>query len=101
MDAFQTLADKVSGHAVTDLGAFATEYVNAFARGYNYAFGIAAGAMVISMLVYIIFNKLLPSVEKVVAKDVNKESKAKGNLVSFLLAAGLMATTSVYLPGNG
>ncbi len=95
MDAFQTLANKVSGQAVTDLGAFATEYINAFARGYNYAFGIAAGAMVVSMLVYIIFNKLLPSVDKVVAKETSKDGKAKGNLVSFLLAAGLMVTTSV------
>ena len=95
MDAFQALANKVSGQAVTDLGAFATEYINAFARGYNYAFGIAAGAMVVSMLVYIIFNKLLPSVDKVVAKEASKEGKAKGNLVSFLLAAGLMVTTSV------
>jgi len=93
--AFQALADKVSGKAVTDLGAFATDYIDAFARGYNYAFGIAAGAMVISMLVYIIFNKLLPSVDKVVAKEAGNSGKAKGNLVSFLLAAGLMITTSV------
>ncbi|MFH1121390.1 MAG: peptide MFS transporter [Bacteroidota bacterium] len=95
MGAFQTLADKVSGHAVTDLGTFATEYINAFSRGYNYAFGIAAGAMIISMLVYIIFNKLLPSVDKVAVKDANNTGKAKGNLISFLLAAGLMVTTSV------
>lgn len=94
-EAFQSLAEKVSGQAVTDLGAFATEYINAFSKGYNYAFGIAAGAMVVSMLVYIIFNKLLPSVDKVVAKDDKAENKAKGNLVSFLLAAGLMVTTSV------
>lgn len=94
-EAFQSLAEKVSGQAVTDLGAFATEYINAFSKGYNYAFGIAAGAMVVSMLVYIIFNKLLPSVDKVVAKDDKAETKAKGNLVSFLLAAGLMVTTSV------
>ncbi|MBL7905855.1 MAG: peptide MFS transporter [Bacteroidales bacterium] len=94
-EAFQSLAEKVSGKVVTDLGAFASDYINAFSKGYNYAFGIAAGAMVISMLVYIIFNKLLPSVEKVVTKDNKAENKAKGNLVSFLLAAGLMATTSV------
>jgi len=92
--AFQALADKVSGKSVTDLAAFANDYIDAFAKGYNYAFGIAAGAMVISLLVYLIFNKLLPSVEKVaVAKD--QSGKAKGNLVSFLLAAGLMITTSV------
>ncbi len=50
--------------------------------------------MVISLLVYIVFNKLLPSVEKV-AKTDNDQGKAKTNIVSFLLAAGLMVTTSV------
>ncbi|MCB9023872.1 MAG: peptide MFS transporter [Lentimicrobiaceae bacterium] len=95
LTAFQALADKVSGSAVTDLGAFATQYIDAFAKGYNYAFGIAAGAMVISMLVYIFFNKLLPSVDKVETKEKDETNKAKGNLVSFLLAAGLMITTSV------
>ena len=91
---FQELANSVSGSAVSDLGAFANDYINAFAKGYNYAFGIAAVAMVISLLVYIIFNKLLPSVEKV-AKTENNQGKAKTNIVSFLLAAGLMVTTSV------
>jgi len=90
---FQELADKVTGTAVTDLGLFAQSYIDAFSRGYNYAFGIAAGAMIISLLVYIIFNRFLPTVEKIAkAQDGNK---AKGNLVSFLLAAGLLVTTSV------
>jgi POT family proton-dependent oligopeptide transporter len=96
LTAFQTLADKVSGKQVTDLSAFATDYIDAFSRGYNYAFGIAAGAMVVSLLVYIVFNKLLPSVAKAI-KEAKAEDKpkAKGNLVSFLLAAGLMVTTSI------
>jgi len=64
---FQQLADKVNlGGQVTDLSAFAHSYLEVFSKGYNYAFGIAAGAMVISLLVYIFFNKLLP----------NKETKA-------------------------
>ncbi len=91
---FQELADKASGMTVGDLGIFAQSYIDAFARGYNYAFGIAAGAMVISLLVYIIFNKLLPSVEKLKSAETNKP-KANTNLVSFLLGGGLMITTSV------
>jgi POT family proton-dependent oligopeptide transporter len=91
---FQELADKVSGMPVTDLGTFAQNYLDAFSRGYNYAFGIAAGAMVISLLVYIIFNKLLPSVEKIKSAAADKP-KANTNLVSFLLGGGLMITTSV------
>ena len=67
VNGFQTLADKVSlsGLPVTDLGVFAQNYIDAFSRGYNYAFSIAAGAMVISMLVYLIFNKHLPAKDKI------------------------------------
>jgi POT family proton-dependent oligopeptide transporter len=92
---FQELADKVSGMPVADLSAFAQNYISAFSIGYNYAFGIAAGAMVISLLVYVIFNKLLPTVEKVVKADDGSKPKANTNLVSFLLGGGLMITTSV------
>jgi POT family proton-dependent oligopeptide transporter len=61
----QELANSVvrSG-TVSDLSAFATRYLDVFSKGYNYAFGIAAGAMVISLLVYLIFNRLLPNKEK-------------------------------------
>lgn len=98
--AFQNLADQVSGAPVADLSAFAQNYIDAFAKGYNYAFGIAAGAMVISLLVYIIFNKHLPSVSKEVASTAKTEkgsSKANSTTSPFalFLAAGLMITTSV------
>ena len=49
---------------VTDLSAFASKYLEVFSKGYNYAFGIAACTMIISLLVYIIFNKYLPNKEK-------------------------------------
>ncbi len=61
---FQQLADKVNlSGPVTDLSAFAQNYLEVFSKGYNYAFGIAAGAMVVSLLVYITFNKFLPNKE--------------------------------------
>lgn len=91
---FQELADKVSGGHVDNLATFAQHYIDAFARGYNYAFGIAAGAMVISLLVYVFFNRLLPTVEKVKKADDGK-TKANTNIMSFLLGGGLMITTSV------
>jgi len=62
---FQQLADAANlAGPVTDLSAFAHNYLAVFSKGYNYAFGIAAGAMVISLLVYIFFKKLLPNKEK-------------------------------------
>ena len=57
---------------MTDLSAFAHKYLEVFAKGYNYAFGIAAGAMVISLLVYLFFNRLLPNKEKA-AKEAASE----------------------------
>ncbi len=89
--AFQSLADKVSGTQITDLSAFANEYLNAFSVGYNYAFGIAAGAMIISLLVYIIFNKYLPTKER---KPKVKDDKAADGKIKFgnQIMSGLIAT---------
>jgi POT family proton-dependent oligopeptide transporter len=97
---FQELANSVSAIPVTDLGLFAQNYINAFAKGYNYAFGIAAGAMIISILVYIVFNKMLPNVSKAEVKtNDSTEKKSKSNSttspVALLLAAGLMTTSSL------
>ena len=96
---FQELANQVSGTTVADLSTFATKYIDAFAKGYNYAFGIAAGAMVISLLVYVLFNKFLPSVSKDVdnkSEDKKATSKAHSTTspVAIGLAIGLMIATS-------
>lgn len=92
---FQTLADKVSGHAVTDLSAFANQYLDVFARGYNYAFGIAAIAMVISLLVYVIFNKKLPNVEKVRSKPAEGQ-KLKSSTSAYVIALALFAVVTLF-----
>ncbi len=61
----QTLANQVSlSGAVTDLSAFANNYLEVFSKGYNFAFAVAAGAMIISLLVYVFFGKHLPNKEK-------------------------------------
>ncbi len=93
---FQELANKavLSGEPVTDLTAFAHQYLDVFSKGYNLAFAVAAAAMIVSLLVYIIFNKALPT--KSVAKVVEKQSNTIDNksahtgrvlLVSLLLMA--------------
>lgn len=85
---FQLLAQKatISGQ-VSDLGQFAHSYLEVFARGYNYAFGIAAGAMVLSLLVYIFFHKHLPNKEKVLTSQSVKIENGTQSLVMALLAA--------------
>ncbi len=89
---FQQLADKVNlSGQVTDLSAFAKNYLAVFSEGYNYAFGIAAGAMVISLLVYIIFNKHLPNKEKKVTQTVEKVDFNTKPLIAAIIAMGITA----------
>jgi proton-dependent oligopeptide transporter, POT family len=92
---FQHLADKVnlSGH-VNDLSSFAHNYLEVFSRGYNYAFGIAACTMVISLLVYIIFNKYLPNKEK---KTTEVSERVDFNPVTLFAALGAMGITAFVL----
>ncbi|MBI9066208.1 MAG: peptide MFS transporter [Salinivirgaceae bacterium] len=57
----QELANKVTGTEVANLSSFAIDYLQVFSTGYNYAFGVAAFSMVISLLVYVFFQKMLPN----------------------------------------
>lgn len=63
-DSLQVLANEVSGKPVTDLAAFAQEYLDAYSAGFNYAFGAAAATMIISFLVFTFFKRSLPDVKK-------------------------------------
>ncbi|MCB2221073.1 MAG: peptide MFS transporter [Bacteroidetes bacterium] len=100
VDTFQALATKVSGTEVTDLTPFANDYINAFSVGYNYAFGIAAVAMVISLLVYVIFNKYLPKKERSHAEtnDGSQTVKMSGKPMAIPLAllTGVVVFFAVY-----
>jgi POT family proton-dependent oligopeptide transporter len=83
----QVLADKASLNGpVTDLTGFAKSYLDVFSRGYNYAFGIAAGAMILSLLVYLFFGKLLPKKEKVTKE---KASSSREKPWSIIVASGV------------
>lgn len=56
----QMLSEQASlNGAVTNLGDFASSYLNAYSTGYNYAFGLAALMMLVSLSVYFLFNKYL------------------------------------------
>ncbi len=89
----QELADKVSGQSVADLTSFAHQYLDVFSKGYNYAFAIAAGAMIVSLAIYLIFNKSLPTVEKKAkAENVSNDKalKAGNNVTALLISLGLI-----------
>ncbi len=95
----ESLASKVSSMAVAgadQLREFAANYIAAFSKGYNYAFALAAGAMVISLLVYVIFNKQLPTRAKIVTekRDRNSGYQQIANLPSILIGVTLIAVTA-------
>lgn len=93
---FAQLAQSVSKtETISDLTAFSHHYLELFSRGYNYAFGIAAGAMLVSMLVYIFFNKYLPNKEKQISTEKTGSEVAKPSglipVVAALVVGGIVA----------
>lgn len=74
----QQLANTASLNPVTDLTTFAHNYINVFSTGYNYAFGIAAIAMLISLLSYVLFKSYLPDRKALTSSgqlNINQMSK--------------------------
>ncbi|MCB0804391.1 MAG: peptide MFS transporter [Bacteroidales bacterium] len=62
--AFQEAANaaNMSG-PVSNLQEFAANYLNVFTTGFHYAFGIAIGAMLISLVIYIVNKSRFPDVK--------------------------------------
>jgi proton-dependent oligopeptide transporter, POT family len=93
--AFQQLASNVSLKGpITDIMQFSKDYLHAFSIGYNYAFGVAAFAMVISLLVYIFFKKHLPNKEKA---DVTSQAKIEKKPLAFPVAIGTLVVTALLI----
>ena len=69
VDTYSVLANKVmmSGAPVTDMTAFANNYLNVFTTGFHYAFGVAIIAMVVSLVIFMINKKRFPDPSKKVA----------------------------------
>jgi POT family proton-dependent oligopeptide transporter len=87
----------ITGKYSGDLSAFAHNYIDVFSRGYNWAFAVAAVAMIISLIVYVIFNKMLPNKEKAVATEshASATSTEKKSLLPTIIAITLCALTAV------
>lgn len=96
---FENLASKVSGKIVTgaeQLTNFAQAYLDAFSRGYNYAFAIAGGAMIISLLVFVLFNKYLPAKERKKVEPAQKPAAVPmKNVGAIIIALVLMLATAL------
>ncbi len=71
---FTELATTVSGSTPADLNAFAVSYLEAFNTGFHYAFFTAVGAMLISLLIFLITKKTFPNpAKKVTTSGISKE----------------------------
>lgn len=70
MHTFTDLALKSSSAPVTDLTVFAKEYLNVFTTGFHYAFGVAIGAMLISLVIFMLNKRKFP--------DPSKKASATG-----------------------
>ncbi len=98
----EALATKVSQGVVVSsaqLTSFANDYLAAFSKGCNYAFGVAALGMIVSLVVYLIFNKHLPNKQKVVkaGAEAGVSFFNAKNIRSIVIALGLWAVTAVIL----
>lgn len=92
---FAELANSVCLNGpVSDLDKFAQEYIAVFSKGYNYAFAIAAGAMLISLLVFIFFSKLLPNKE---VSKTSREVKVEKSFVKIAISLGVMLSVALVI----
>jgi POT family proton-dependent oligopeptide transporter len=73
------LVVKVGGTVTTDLSAFCTTYLDTFNTGVHYSFIASVAAMLISLVIFLLYKKILPNPVKV-KKDVEnytQEEKIK------------------------
>lgn len=96
MAQFADLASNATTHQITDLAVFAQNYIDVFAVGYNYAFGVAAVAMIISLVVYIFFKGKLPDRKSQVAKGEAKIEMAPAEERQRLIALGLVFLVVIF-----
>ena len=90
------LANKVAGGPVADLNAFARQYLDVFATGYNYAFGIAAVAMLVSLATYVLFKGWLPDRRQQVAAGEAKLEMPWAEEKKRLMALGLVFLVVIF-----
>ena len=92
----------INKQPVADLMSFSQTYIDVFSRGYNWAFAVAAGAMIISLLIYVIFNKMLPEKKQIVVEATPMpKSSLVADVRNFVLPVLLWILTTVvfYLLG--
>lgn len=93
---FSELATQVSGGTLPDMTTFADSYLNAFNTGFHYAFGVAIVAMVISMVIFIAYRKILPTKEVVKKTEKAQISKEEIRQDAKEIKQRLLALAAVF-----
>lgn len=71
---FTELATTVSNGSTPDMNLFADNYLTAFNTGFHYAFSVAIVAMLISLVIFLIYKRVLPN-KKVVEETKEEMTK--------------------------
>jgi len=87
---------KIAGDSVTDLKEFADGYLQAFSTGYQWAFGIAGVAMLISLASYLAFKRHLPEKKKAEAGSADVPQMPKAEEKQRLVALGLVFLVVIF-----
>jgi POT family proton-dependent oligopeptide transporter len=101
-EAFTQLATAASTNPIGEnIQVFAQKYIDVFSQGYNYAFGVAAISMVISLVVYIFWKKMLPDGStNAKAMEANKQAAAdapqKPLAIFWAIGIGVAAALGIY-----
>jgi len=94
---FKELATSASINPITDLATFARQYLDVFTTGYNYAFGIAALAMIASLIIYLLFKHHIPDRKAAEKKgDVQIPTLSKEEEKQRLVALGLVFLVVIF-----
>ncbi|MBM4321323.1 MAG: peptide MFS transporter [Deltaproteobacteria bacterium] len=92
----QQLAAQVTAAPVADLTEFARRYIEVFSTGYNYAFAIAAAAMLVSLAVYVSFKGMLPDRRKQAAQGSATAEMPRAEERRRLMALGLVFLVVIF-----
>lgn len=73
VETYNTLATKamISDTPVSDMTAFANEYLNVFTTGFHYAFGVAILAMLVSLVIFLVNKNKFPDPSKKTASQAD------------------------------
>ncbi|MDO4706847.1 MAG: peptide MFS transporter [Porphyromonadaceae bacterium] len=100
MSKFTELATKANhGNAIVDATEFATQYLGVFNTGFHYAFWAAVGAMLVSLLIYVVNKASFPADQKkvqVTATTQNSTTKTEVQMAASEIKQRILALCAVF-----